>query len=202
MAKFHFTISYPAFIECLRIRLLLRHRKKRYGYAFRLIPLTQGQYAIVAPEDYERLNEHKWYAIKGKHTYYANRLVKKDGKAKHHPMHREILNAPDDRFVDHENREGLDNRKVNLRLATHAQNNYNSFRGFNKGTSKYRGVSFDKKAKKWRAVIYYKNQKIHLGMFETEKAAADAYDKAATKYHGEFALRNCDVFKSDKLSNI
>ena len=104
------------------------------------------------------------------------------------------MNAPDGMVVDHRYHDGLDNRKANLRIATIAQNNYNSLKGFYKGASKYRGVSYDKKTKKWRAIIYFENKKIHLGMFENEKDAARAYDIAAAKYHGQFALRNCDIY--------
>jgi len=99
------------------------------------------------------------------------------------------MNAPKGCLVDHINGDGLDNRRANLRLATPSQNNCNK-PGFNK-SSKYKGVSrTDLKKKQWRAVIHYNNEMIHLGRFCNEVAAAKAYDKAAKKYHGEFAYLN------------
>ncbi len=118
-------------------------QRLRYGYTFRLIPLTQGKYAIV----------------------------------------------------DHKNRNGLDNRKANLRVATRMQNTWNSINGINRGFSKYKGVR--KHHNKWRAVIEYSGKKVHLGCFAGEIEAAGAYDAAARKYHGEFAVLNRDVFPLD-----
>ncbi|MCX5632221.1 MAG: AP2 domain-containing protein [Phycisphaerae bacterium] len=183
----------------LCIVILLAYRKRRFGYPFRKIELTKGKFTIVDPENFDYLNQFKWQATKGKYTFYACRMITVNGRPRHCSMHRVIMDAPDGMVVDHKNRDGLDNRKANLRIATLAQNNYNSLKGFFEGSSKYRGVSFDKKTNKWRATIYFENKRIHLGMFETEKEAAEAYDRAAGKYHGEFALRNCDIFKSDNL---
>jgi hypothetical protein len=80
------------------------------------------------------------------------------------------------------------NRSANLRLATIAQNNMNKFCA--KGTSKYKGVYFQRDLKRWRATITFKRKKSHLGYFENEIDAARAYDEAARKYFGEFAYLN------------
>jgi len=105
-------------------------------------------------------------------------------------MHREVIHPPDHLFVDHINHNGLDNRKANLRPATCAQNNYNS-RHFRKSkSSKYRGVNWNKQRKKWFALINYNKKEKFIGAFKDEKQAAKAYDKAAKKYHGEFASLN------------
>jgi hypothetical protein len=85
----------------------------------KLIPLTQGKFAIVDAEDYERLSKYKWHVDKGDSTYYAARGI----VGKNFRMHREILNAPEGLVVDHRNHNGLDNRKKNLRLCTRSQNN-------------------------------------------------------------------------------
>ena len=105
-------------------------------------------------------------------------------------MHREIMNAPEGLVVDHINRNGLDNRKVNLRLATAMQNVWNSKRNVNTDSSKYKGVSWDKNKHKWRASIGIDRKTKHLGYFEDEKMAAKAYDKAAKEHRGEFAVLN------------
>jgi hypothetical protein len=105
-------------------------------------------------------------------------------------MHREILHAPSHLMVDHINHNGLDNRKANLRLATSAQNSYNR-RQFRKNkSSKYTGVSWKERTKKWAAIICYKREIIVVGYFKDEIQAAKAYDKAAKKYHTEFASLN------------
>jgi hypothetical protein len=82
-------------------------------------------------------------------------------------MHRLILQPPLDRCVDHRNRNRLDNRRGNLRVVTHAENMMNV--GANKGsTSRYRGVSWNKRRSKWIASFRGR----HLGCFDSEGDAA------------------------------
>jgi hypothetical protein len=184
-------IKVPAIIERIGVWFLLRHRKKQFGFVFRKIKLTQGKFAIVDPEDYENLNQFKWCAAKDYDTFYAIRYaVKPNNKKTTVKMHRQIMNVHKNDIVDHWNHEGLDNRKKNLRIVTASQNNANSKRGMNRGKSKYKGVCRDVKAGKWRAGISYEGKHIHLGMFDDEIEAAKAYDEAAKKYHGEFAVLN------------
>ena len=84
----------------------------------------------------------------------------------------------------------MDNRRVNLRAATRAQNVRNRKKYTKSGSSKYKGVSWKKDNGKWSARIGLNNKSIFLGNFEKELDAAKAYDKAAKKYHGEFACLN------------
>jgi hypothetical protein len=105
-------------------------------------------------------------------------------------MHREIIQPKRKLLVDHKNNNGLDNRIDNLRLATRSQNNINSRRNKSKTLSRYVGVSFDSRKRRWYARIYFNNKGLWLGYFDSEIDAARAYDEAAKKYHGEFARLN------------
>ena len=171
--------------------LVLLYRRVRYGYAFRRIPLTQGKYAIVDPEDYERLNKHKWHVVRGAKTYYAVRNLRIGKKRIAIKIHREIIDPPEPLVVDHINHHGIDNRRANLRPATRAQNAVNkSIAATSSCSSKYRGVSWDKNQQKWHAHLGVKRKRITIGYFKDEIEAAKAYDIAAKKHHGEFAVLN------------
>jgi hypothetical protein len=150
------------------------------------IALTQGYFATVDADDYERLSQYKWHVEKSGNTYYAVRIEK--GRAI--KMHREILNAPDGLQCDHINHNGLDNRKCNLRLCTHQQNCFNK-KPLPNRTSKYKGVLWCIEHKKWRAVIMHNGRQIHIGYFDYEQDAAIAYDDYAAELFGEFAYLNC-----------
>jgi len=90
--------------------------------------------------------------------------------------------------VDHIDGNGLNNTRANLRICTYQQNVCNcKSRG---GDSKYKGISWDKRSKKWRAKIRYNSKDKHLGVFEDEIEAAREYDREAAKLFGEFAYLN------------
>lgn len=163
-------------------------RRLRYGYAFRRIPLTRGKFAIVDPEDYERLSRYNWHAENSKQTFYATASEKINGKRKSAKMHRKILEVGPDLLVDHINHNGLDNRKVNLRPATFAQNAWNR-QGISH-SSRFKGVTWNKHRKKWKTTIAIACKNIHLGYFEDEMEAAKTYDERAKKYQGQFAALN------------
>ncbi len=149
------------------------------------IPLTQGKYTIVDDEDYEWLNQFKWYAVRGRSTFYAQRMLKR----KCLRMHREIMNAPLGKEVDHRNRDGLDNQRANLRVCTHQQNIFNHIKQ-KKATSRHKGVSWNKRERKWIARIGHNKQRMYLGYFNNEDEAARAYNEKVTELFGEFARPN------------
>ena len=176
----------------LGVWAVLLYRRMRYGYAFRLIPMAQPKYAKVDPCDYERLRKFEWLARKGKNSFYARGLVvsSKTGKEKMVYMHQVLIKVPDGMVTDHINHDGMDNRSANLRAATRAQNMRNRKKFSNSTGSKYKGIYFRKKSRKWEASITFKKKLIHLGCYRSEIEAAKAYDRAAMKYHAEFACLN------------
>lgn len=156
----------------------------------KLIPLTQGHHAIVDDEDFEEVNQHKWCINKDRsRTIYAARPIKIKMKWILCYMHRQILKAKSGQYVDHRNHDGLDNRKSNIRICTNAQNNHN--RKPQPGySSPYKGASWDRSTRKWRARIRVQGKELHLGLFVNELDAALVYDAAARKHFGEFAYTN------------
>jgi hypothetical protein len=177
----------PDSLNRLIIGLVLRYRKKRYGFAFRRIKLTQGKYAIVDPEDFDNLNQYKWCIKMDRYTYYAQR--RGIGRMTIY-MHKQIMPPTEGFFVDHINHRGFDNRRANLRLATRSQNNCNRRRRNCCDSLKFRGVFRDKTRGKWMVCISCRGKHIYLGRFDNEIQAAKAYDEAAKKYHGDFAVLN------------
>lgn len=143
----------------------------------RQIALTQGKFALVDDEDFEELNNKKWYAIKSNRTFYAY-----SGKCA--AMHRVIMNPPNDMVVDHIDGDGLNNTRNNLRICTQTENKWNNRKSVtNKSGAK--GVYFF--AKKWQASIGDRGKTKYLGRFNTPEEAEAAYKKAARELRGEFA---------------
>jgi len=150
------------------------------------IKLSRGLFAKVDEEDFEYLNQFKWHALKGNTTFYAQRDICKNKSVL---MHREIMKTPKGKVTDHINHNGLDNRKKNLRICTAQENSCNR-RLQKNASSKYKCVIQHCITQKWRAYIRYKKQSIYLGVFNSEKEAALAYNKAAKELFGKFAFLN------------
>lgn len=159
------------------------------------ISITKNFVAIVDTCDADLANL-RWYTISGTYTKYAIRNSSKLlGPQKRIKMHRVILERILGRAlvkgetVDHINRDGLDNRRSNLRLATKSQNAQNTPE-YSRNTSGYKGVSWAKDKKMWVAQIRAQKKTYRLGYFIDIDDAARAYNEAALKYHGEFAYQN------------
>ncbi len=149
------------------------------------IELTQGFTTLVDDEDYERVSNHSWCILKLKCCYAQTRINKKTIT-----LHRFLLNLTDSKIkVDHIDGDGLNNQKSNLRIATTQQNNFNR-KGESSNISGYKGVVFRSKQKRWLAQIRVNKQYFYLGTYDSKEDAAKAYNKAAIKYHGEFARLN------------
>lgn len=151
------------------------------------IKLTQGKSAFIDTADFLAISKHKWCAVLvNKRYWYAVCSIKR----RHIYMHRFLLPcASKTDSVDHKNGDGLDNRRKNLRLSNKSQNAANSVK-IAKFSSKYKGVSWRKKEKRWIAAIRFNLKRKQLGSFSSEKDAALAYNEAAIKCFGEFARLN------------
>ena len=157
----------------------------------KIIWLTQGQFTLVDDDDYEWLNQWKWQSVKDNRVFYAvKNFTYQKGKRRLIKMHRLILGITDSSIkVDHQDRNGLNNLRTNLRVVTDSQNMSNRASAKN-STSKYLGVCWDKFMNRWRAVIQKDRKNKKLGSFSNEIDAALAYNKAAIELHGEFANLN------------
>lgn len=143
---------------------------------------------IVSPSDAALLDKYVWTVVKNprsKTTYVSawdgNKTVY---------LHRVVTNVIRPAHVDHENRDGLDNRQENLREATPVQNGGNRLK-LAKTKWPYKGVRF--RYGSWVAQIGINYKFVHLGSFPTPEDAAAAYDAAAKKHYGKFARLNLET---------
>ena len=165
---------------------------------WREIPLTQGKVAIVDAADYEWLSQFRWRVYKGKRrqVWYAVRHLRlSSGKWSSMRMHREILGALPGQFVDHKDGDGLNNTRSNLRICTSQQNQFNT-PGLASTSSRFKGVSWEKRRGWWIASIRMQGKSHFIGSYHDEIDAARAYDAVAKELHGEFARLN---FKEDNI---
>lgn len=143
----------------------------------KFIVLPKGKLAKVDDEDFDRLNQFKWichhgYVVTGKFGI---------------PMHRLILRT--NQRIDHGNLNKLDNRKQNLRFATHQQNCFNRPKRKD-SNQKYKCVHYRKDRNAWVVSIGHNGKRQFIGYFKNELAAHMAYRIAARRLHGEFARLN------------
>lgn len=129
----------------------------------------RGGFAIVSQEDYDLVSKYKWHCSPGG---YAQGTV--EGKNVY--MHRFIMNPPDDKVVDHQNRNRLDNQRTNLKISTTQENSLNKTISKFKLSSNFRGVFFNTDRKKYFACIMHGGVRHHIGIFDSALEAAKNFD--------------------------
>jgi len=134
-------------------------------------------------EDYDLIKEHCWHI--GKYDGYVVTNIKNSNTFL--KMHKLVFNdLNNDHIIDHANRKPNDNRKSNLRIATHKQNCINSKTSLN-NTSGFIGISWCKERNKWETYLGSRNGRIHIGRFTNKKDAIIARLKAEKIYYKDFA---------------
>ena len=159
--------------------------KKRNAYVIHddyvIFYTSKNEPFLVSIEDFGKVYARCWsFNTEG---YLVSRIYGKTVR-----LHVYITGYTDDKLADHISGQKFDNRRSNLREATHSQNTMNaSMRSDN--TSGVIGVSWSKKAQKWAAQIYFQGKQHHLGYFDDINDATAARHAAEDKYFGEFGLR-------------
>lgn len=149
---------------------------------------TKGEEFWFDLEDYDLIKDYCWY--KDKDGYFATKTYGTANPMRI-TMHRLVMGFPDATDIDHihgkETR--YDNRKSNLRTATHSQNNMNKGLQIN-NSSGITGISWFAKTNQWRAYIIINKKFVHLGLYDNLEDAIKARKEAENKYFGEFSYDN------------
>ena len=152
------------------------------------IPLYNStKITVVDDNDFLLLSHHNWQLMSSHNTFYARAFIGNQVIL----MHQLICPSPSKQYTPHHiDGDGLNNQRSNLSLATRAQQEGAKDKCFKTCSSQFKGVSWIKSRKCWRAYIRAKGIQLNLGYFDSEINAALAYNNAATKYFGEFAKLN------------
>lgn len=146
---------------------------------------------LLDDEDYEKYKHIRWTCQHKKDgRKYVTHTV--GGTTNTLRIHRLIMDAKPKEQVDHIDGNPLNNQRINLRLATNAQNcmNRKKFQNGRKMTSVYKGVYWDASTCIWRSGIRFNGKLINLGRWEDEREAAAIYNHHCKKIFGDFSLPN------------
>jgi hypothetical protein len=155
-----------------------------YGRYIKIFFFNTDNFTIIDKDDYKKIKDYCWTELAYKTSSYAvtcinNKLVR---------LHNLIMTYSNEYEIDHKNNNSLDNRKSNLRIATHAENNWNKGLRSN-NTSGVTGVYWVKNLNKFRSEIKVKGKRIHLGYFDNIESAKKVREEAEIKYFGDFRFK-------------
>jgi hypothetical protein len=148
------------------------------------IRLSQGKTALVDTDDYAIVSGYRWCALHGpraNHLWYA--IAHSRGNYKKMVLMHQLL-LPGNKEIDHEDGDGINNRRRNIRPASHSQNGFNKKASLH--SSQYHGVGWNKRDGKWRAYISRDRKSIHLGSFKFEEDAYAARLRAEKVVYPDF----------------
>jgi len=148
------------------------------------IPLTRGYEAIIDAADVPLVEGRSWYANVTPSAVYAQSRSPDGSRTA--MMHREILSPQGGMVVDHADRNGLNNRRRNLRESTVSQNQHNRKLNSN-SSSGFKGVFWQSSTKSWGARLRINGESIYLGVYKDPKDAAQAIMAEREARHGEYA---------------
>ena len=144
-------------------------------------------FALVDDVDFEWCQHSAWSVMLNRNDlHYVFRKVGKKTVLLHREIYTAAFGLTDKDMIDHRNRNGLDCRRKNLRLAGRSSNAANSIAKQN-NKSGIKGVYWHSEKHKWQSTITVKRRTQHLGYFSNKKMAAQAYADAAKRHYGEFA---------------
>lgn len=149
------------------------------------IPLTRGKVAVIDAADVPLVEGLFWHAMPGRKTWYAASRIKERGN-RIFLLHRIIMGADSPTGYDHEDRNGLNCRRANLRPATPAQNGANRPAQSN-NSSGTKGVFFNGQRGNWMAALKVNGVFVLRRQFKSRDAAAAAYEAACREHNQEFA---------------
>lgn len=154
------------------------------------LPLTQNKVALVDDSDYQALNQWKWTYLPNGRSGYAVRWETKGGERRTIYMHRQITGAEKGQLVDHEDGNGLNNQRENLRLCNQSRNQAN--KPMPARSIPYRGVYRDTHRENYFAAIKFQGCMMRMGNFTFAELeiAARIRDRAALHFFGSFARLN------------
>ena len=149
------------------------------------VPLTKGYEAVIDAADAQFVGGWNWFAKVKSRTVYVRRNDFSSGRQITVLLHRVLMDAQDGQDIDHRDGNGLNNQRINLRIATKSQNMHNQ-RLRSDNVSGFKGVYWNKAERKWAAAIKLHGKQRHLGCFQTPELASAAREAASTELHGEF----------------
>lgn len=130
------------------------------------IPLTKGLYARIDLEDVEAISKYFW------HVAANNYAARREGD-KIIYMHQDLLKAEEGTEIDHDDRNGLNNRRYNIKAVTHQENMLNSITSLERT-----GIGFDRTHRKYKAYIDEPfSKRVNIGTFRTREKAVQAIEK-------------------------